>query len=102
MSKSLTDAVKAAVTQNASLTDAVKEAARSGADGTVVNFPRLVCGGVHEATPSVGTAAAPAPWKRRASSSVSKVGASAATSAPPVIRPMPTISGTFTPTRSEM
>ncbi len=61
MSKSLTDAVKAAATQSASLTDAVKEAARSGADGTVVNFPRLVCGGVHEATPSVGTAATSAP-----------------------------------------
>ncbi len=54
MSKSLTDAVKAAATQSASLTDAVKEAARSGVDSTVINFPRLAFGGRHETTPNVG------------------------------------------------
>ena len=61
MSKSLTDAVKAAATQGASLTDAVKEAARSGADGTVVNFPRLAFGGGRAATPGVGAPATSAP-----------------------------------------
>ncbi len=40
------------------------------------------------ATPRVGTAAAPAPWKSRAASSTPKEGAKAATSAPLVIRPM--------------
>ena len=53
------------------------------------------------ATPSVGTAAAPAPWKSRAPSSTPNDGASAATSAPEVIRPMPTSSGIRMPTRSE-
>jgi Caspase domain len=53
MSKSLTDAVKAAATQSASLTDAVKEAARSGADSTVVSFPRLAFGGRRDAAPAV-------------------------------------------------
>jgi hypothetical protein len=61
MSKSLTDAVKAAATQGASLTDAVKEAARSGAAGTVVSFPRLAFGGGHDGTPRVGTPRAGSP-----------------------------------------
>jgi uncharacterized caspase-like protein len=54
MSKSLTDAVKAAATQTASLTDAVKEAARSGSESTVVNFPRLAFEARHEAGPGAG------------------------------------------------
>ena len=53
------------------------------------------------ATPSVGIAAAPAPWKSRAVSSTPYVGARAATSAPPVIRASPTSSGSRMPTRSE-
>ena len=53
------------------------------------------------ATPSVGTAAAPAPCTSRAKRSTPYVGASAASSAPPVIRPMPTSSGVRMPTRSE-
>jgi uncharacterized caspase-like protein len=57
MSKSLTDAVKAAATQTASLTDAVKEAARNGADSTVVNFPRLAFEARHEAMPGAGSLA---------------------------------------------
>jgi len=57
MSKSLTDAVKAAATQTASLTDAVKEAARSGADSTVVSFPRLAFEARHEAMPGAGSLA---------------------------------------------
>src|SRR5262245_38007114 len=57
MSKSLTDAVKAAATQAASLTDAVKEAARSGADSTVVNFPRLAFEARHEAMSAAGSLA---------------------------------------------
>ena len=52
------------------------------------------------ATPSVGTAAAPAPWKSRDTSSTSKVGASAAAIAPTVIKVMPKTSGRRTPTRS--
>jgi Caspase domain len=55
---SLTDAVKAAATQSASLTDAVKAAARSGADSTVVNFPRLSFGSRRETVPA---ASAPKP-----------------------------------------
>ena len=61
MSKSLTDAVKAAATQGASLTDAVKEAARSGADSTVINFPRLAFGGRRETEPAVGPPGTAAP-----------------------------------------
>jgi caspase domain-containing protein len=61
MSKSLTDAVKAAATQGASLTDAVKEVARSGADSTVVSFPRLVFGRRHETMPSFDPPRAAAP-----------------------------------------
>jgi uncharacterized caspase-like protein len=38
---SLTEAVKEAATDSPSLTDAVKEAARSGAEHSVVSFPRL-------------------------------------------------------------
>ena len=38
MSKSLTDAVKAAATQTASLTDAVKEAARSCPEQAITIF----------------------------------------------------------------
>jgi uncharacterized caspase-like protein len=48
--KSLTDAVKAAATESTSLTDAVKEAARSGADTTVINFPRLAFEARQDAT----------------------------------------------------
>jgi caspase domain-containing protein len=55
MSKSLTDAVKAAATQSASLTDAVKAAARSGADSTVVTFPRLAFENRQETLPGAGT-----------------------------------------------
>jgi uncharacterized caspase-like protein len=58
---SLTDAVKAAATQNASLTDAVKEAARSGADSTVVNFPRLAFESRQDPMPGVGAPRAAAP-----------------------------------------
>ncbi len=53
------------------------------------------------ATPSVGTAAAPAPWKIRAASSTGNTGASDPTSAPAVISPTPTSSGSRMPTRSE-
>jgi len=58
---SLTDAVKAAATQNASLTDAVKEAARSGADSTVVNFPRLAFESRQEPVPGRGVPRTAAP-----------------------------------------
>jgi hypothetical protein len=47
-------------------------------------------------------AAAPAPWNMRATSSTPYDGANAATSAPPVIIPIPTSSGRRTPTRSEI
>ena len=53
------------------------------------------------ATPRVGTAAAPAPWKIRAASRIPKLGASAATSAPDVISPTPTSNGLRMPSRSE-
>src|SRR5262245_21502559 len=57
---SLTDAVKAVAAHSTSLTDAVKEAARSGADSTVVSFPRLVTEARHDtAVPGVRPQHAP-------------------------------------------
>ncbi len=53
------------------------------------------------ATPSVGTAAAPAPWTIRATSSIPKLGASAPATAPVAISPTPISRGSRMPTRSE-
>ncbi len=53
---SLTEAVKAAATENSSLTDAVKEAARSGTDCTVISFPRSAFGARHDRpVPTLGS-----------------------------------------------